>query len=280
MSDTPRPEDLQLRPIVPIRIGMKPTRSILCALASTLACSPAPGGSGPGQGGSAALDIVPDAGGGRAGSGGSSSALPEANDPLPRVATTAHLDLSQIERISRFRSGIGHDYGDSSEHCRSMKHYLCPTGCSGAHEPAWTELEVRSPVDGTIERTLAEQTYGTQIVISVREHPELWVKLFHVAPDGDVTVGASVTAGQRLGHHATDMTMSDVAVERHLRDGFQHVSFFELLSDAAFAELIARGVPSREALQISAAERDADPLTCDGEAFASPGTLQNWVDLD
>lgn len=260
---------------------MKPTLSIasVALVGALAACSPADSGeSGPGGGG--ALAGEPDAGGGRAGAGGASPALPEPGDPVPRVASVAHIDFGNVERISRFRSGIGHDYGDSSEHCRSMKHYFCPTGCSGAHEPAWTELEVRSPVDGTIERTLTEQTYGTQVVISVREHPELWVKLFHVTPDASIAAGVSVTAGQRIGHHATDLTMSDIAVERHLRDGFQHVSFFELLSDAAFAELTARGVPSREALQISAAERDADPLTCDGEAFASPGTLENWVDLD
>ena len=74
--------------------------------------------------------------------------------------------------------------------------------------------------------------------------------------------------------------MSDIAVERHLPDGFRLYSFFEALTDEAFAPLLARGVPSREALQISAAERDAAPLECDGERFLSEGALPNWVELD
>ena len=110
-----------------------------------------------------------------------------------------------------------------------------------------------------------------------------------VAIDGTIVIGEGerdkapmLYIGEKVGSAVgkDEAVCVDIAVERHLRDGFQHVSFFELLSDAAFAELTARGVPSREALQISAAERDADPLTCDGEAFASPGTLENWVDLD
>ena len=30
---------------------------------------------------------------------------------------------------------------------------------------------------------------------------------------------------------------------------------------------------------ITATERDADPLTCDGEAFSSTGSLANWFEL-
>ena len=44
----------------------------------------------------------------------------------PRIVTASYIDLSKIERISRFRSTVGHSYTDGSETCRSMKHYFQP----------------------------------------------------------------------------------------------------------------------------------------------------------
>ena len=73
--------------------------------------------------------------------------------------------------------------------------------------------------------------------------------------------------------------MSDIAVEQYRDDGFRLLSFFETLTDEGFAPLVALGVPARSALQISAAERDADALACDGERFLSPGNLENWLVL-
>ena len=60
---------------------------------------------------------------------GSPDAGPDAaSDEIPRFSSALYLDADQIDRISRFRSGVGHDFADSYESCRSMKHYLCPTG--------------------------------------------------------------------------------------------------------------------------------------------------------
>jgi hypothetical protein len=129
-------------------------------------------------------------------------------------------------------------------------------------------------------RLEAEQTYGTQLVLSPDGPPDVFVKIFHVTPRSGLSVGARLRAGEIVGTHASDLTMSDIAVERHLPDGFALYSFFDALTDEAFAPLAARGVVSRSALQISAAERDADPLACDGERFLSEGTLPSWVELD
>lgn len=210
-----------------------------------------------------------------------------ADDGIGRFASVFYFDLEHVERISRFRSGLGHDYADYYEACRSMKHYICPNDCDGpnspppgSHDPPWTELELRAPADSSVVRMDVEQTYGTQLVLAPDGLPDVFVKIFHVTPGSGVFVGAHLEAGQVIGTHATDLTMSDIAVERHLPAGFKLYSFFEVLTDEAFAPLLARGVPSREALQISAAERDADPLACDGERFLSEGALENWVELD
>lgn len=205
---------------------------------------------------------------------------------MPRFATAFYLDLAQIERVSRFRAGVGHDYSDSYERCRSMKHYLCPIPCpgSGAPPPAvtpppWTELEVRSPITGTVARLDGEQTFGTQLVLEPSGHPGIRVKIFHVTPISDLAPGSPVTAGQLLGTHASTQTMSDIAVEQDLADGFRLISFFETLSDEAFAPFAAYGLTSRAALQISPEERDAAPLTCEGERFMSPDPLEDWLAL-
>jgi len=205
---------------------------------------------------------------------------------IPRFSTTTHVDLAFVERISRFRSGVGHDFADSYETCRSMKHYLCLQHClvpnappPGGHDPSWTTIAVRAPTSGTITRVESEQSFGTQLHIQPAGHPDFRIRIFHVTPTAGVFEGAAVTAGQPLGMHASDNTMSDVAVEQFLADGFRRISFFDTLTDAAFAAVQARGVPSREALRIEAIERDAEPLSCLDEAFTWAGSLDHWVTL-
>lgn len=208
------------------------------------------------------------------------------SDVIPRFASNFHLAFEHVERISRFRAGLGHDYSDSYERCRTMKHYVCPLPCpgSGAPPPAvtpppWTELEVRSPITGTVERLEQEQSYGIQVVLEPAGHPDFRVKLFHVAPASDLEPGSAISAGQVLGTHATTQTMSDIAVEQYRSDGFRLISFFETLDDDAFAALALYGITDRATLQIPADERDAAPLECEGEQYMTDDPLEHWVPL-
>jgi hypothetical protein len=57
------------------------------------------------------------------------------------------------------------------------------------------------------------------------------------------------------------------------------VSYFNVMTDDVFQEYEARGASSRDRFVITAAERDADPLTCEGEEFSSGGTLPEWFNL-
>ncbi|MGQ0647189.1 MAG: hypothetical protein ACT4P7_06430 [Gemmatimonadaceae bacterium] len=45
---------------------------------------------------------------------------------IPRIVTRDYIAPGKILRVSRFRSGVGHDYADDAERCRSMKHYFQP----------------------------------------------------------------------------------------------------------------------------------------------------------
>ncbi|MBI5494930.1 MAG: hypothetical protein HY904_07860 [Deltaproteobacteria bacterium] len=194
---------------------------------------------------------------------------------VPTFMDASYVELDKIHRVSRFRSGIGHDYSDSFEHCRSMKHYFEPKA-----ELDWSTVGVASPVTGEVTRVEPEWA-GTKVEIQSAAFPAFRVVIFHVQLSSALAVGHTLQAGQALGHHVGAQTASDIAVlvNDPTRQG-RFVSYFETLGDAVFGQFAARGVASRQDAIISAAERDADPLTCTGDAFADPGTVPNWIILD
>jgi hypothetical protein len=203
-------------------------------------------------------------------------------DGIPKFVTTDYVDLASINGISRFRSAYGHDYShdDYLEHCRSMKHYFAPpSDVMGHHYPSWTTIPISSPISGTVSRVFDEWA-GTQVWIRSQEYPAFVFRIFHVNLSPRPQEGNSVAAGQLLGHHASDETMSDIAVCVATPQGSRLISYFEVMTDSLFQSYQARGVNTRDQLIISRAERDADSLTCNGETFTGSGNLENWVWLD
>jgi hypothetical protein len=193
---------------------------------------------------------------------------------LPALVTAHYVDVGAIQRVSTFRSGIGHDYSDAVERCRSMKHYFMPRA-----DVDWSTIAVSSPVNGTVVQLQQETTFGTQVQIRASALSAATVILFHVVVDGGISVGASVNAGQRLGRHVGSQTMSDVAIRIDTPSGFRLVSYFDAMTDSVFAAFQALGLASRATFVIPRGDRDASPLSCSGEQFANAGPLANWVDL-
>jgi len=193
---------------------------------------------------------------------------------VPQIITSDYLDLATIARISRFRSGIGHDYGDAVERCRSMKHYFQPRS-----NVEWSALVVRAPLTGTITEVRNETTFGQQVRITAGSVPAATVLLFHVRLDPGMVVGTAVPSGQRLGTHIGSQTMSDVAIMLATPSGARLVSYLDAMPDSVFGRYQALGVSTRQALIISRPERDAAPLACSGEQFMGVGELPNWVTL-
>lgn len=193
---------------------------------------------------------------------------------VPRLITSDYLDLAAIDRVSLFRSAIGHDYSDSLERCRSMKHYFMPRAAID-----WGTLAISAPAEGTVVDIRAETTFGFQVQIRPASLSAATIVIFHVVPDGGIAVGTRVTAGQRLGRHFGSQTMSDIAIRIDTPGGARLVSYVEAMTDGVFAAYQARGAGSREALVISRADRDAHPLACNGEQFAGMGPLTNWFQL-
>ena len=200
---------------------------------------------------------------------------------IPQIATSDCIELDKILRLSRFRSGAGHDYSDDFESCRSMKHYFHPK--SGVDI---STIRVYAPFSGTVVGTTEEWDgpalwKGTAVGIRPDGYPAFHVVLFHVDLHTPLAIGDTVAAGQEIGtSEKEDGTAADVAIGVMTPTGFCLVSFFEVMTDDVFAAYAARGVTARADMIVTRAQRDADPLTCDGQAFQSASSLPDWVDLN
>lgn len=197
---------------------------------------------------------------------------------LPQFIQADFIDLANIYTISKFRSGIGHDFSGegTGEKCRSMKHYFEPQGGPEGkdisqffHQPdPSTSLNVYSPVDGRIMGMKEENTpIGKQIRIQPTAHSSYAIRLFHVFPTEDIKMFSTVKAGQKIGVIGKDQGM-DVAVEHVVLGSARFVSYFQIMPDFIFANYQKRGVTSREEFIFTKEQRDLDPLKCNGEQFA------------
>jgi hypothetical protein len=191
---------------------------------------------------------------------------------VPRFIAHNYIDLGAIEQISRFRSGEGHSYSDQFESCRSMKHYF-----QTPRDAKASSVRIFAPVDGDVV-AMHQEWAGTQIRIRPADQPAFSIILFHVTPTG-ITVGDHVSAGQAIGHHVGNQTMSDVAVSVDTPEGFALVSWFDAMMDPLLETYRVRGLRDRQQAIISRDQRDANPLSCNGESFLGKGTLDNWVVL-
>jgi len=192
---------------------------------------------------------------------------------IPKFVSVNYIELDKIEKISKFRSGEGHDYSDNFETCRSMKHYYSPFDTL-----VWNNIKVYSPVAGSIVR-IREEWAGTQLEIRSDEYPAFTFIIFHINMPETPKIGDKLAKGQQLGTHIGAQTTSDIAVGVNTSQGYKLVSYFDVMTDSLFALYQGRGLDTRSDAIITKEERDADPLNCDGESFTTRGTLENWVIL-
>jgi len=195
---------------------------------------------------------------------------------LPKFILKNYIELDKIDSISRFRSGEGHDYSDSFETCRNMKHYFKPR-----QDVDWSLVKIFSPVNGVISNVFTESVGGYQLWIVPFGMPAFNVTLFHVNLSVPLNIGDTLWSGQQIGTHTGSQTTSDIAIQISTPNGtFQRASYFEVMTDKLFACYMSRGIMTRDTLIISKAARDADPLLpCNGQQFFYQGTINNWVTL-
>lgn len=198
-----------------------------------------------------------------------------ATQGVPKFVASNYIDLSQtsngsplVNAISLFRSSEGHSYEDGVETCRSMKHYFKNPDAN---------TKIYAPINGIVTKNEVENTFGTQLWITSKDYPAITFKLFHVNLNKAYATGATVSAGEQLGTHIGTSTWSDVAVQvitspTISKASQRYVSYFETLTDAAFLPFKNRGIANPQALILTQAQRDANPLTCSGETFTNAGS--------
>lgn len=214
-----------------------------------------------------------------------------AENNLSQFIQADWIDLSKIASISKFRSGMGHDYSaGSGESCRNMKHYynLAATferghGWSPGDPPPPAPkpseaIAIYSPVDGEIA-AFEEQNvdFGLTIRITPDSQPKFSITLYHIFPRDDLKPGMAVKAGEQIGQIRTDQN-TDIAIEYGPPYSRHYVSYFEVVPDLIFAKYQARGVTDREQMIITKEARDAKPLECRNGSFAQH--YENQPDFD
>ena len=205
---------------------------------------------------------------------------------VPQVVTADFTNVADyIEDISLFRSAAGHDYSDSFESCRSMKHYFSPK----LEERLNDNVPVFAPFAGVVVTLNTEEAgfvddgvTDQRVFIRSDNNPAVLVVLFHVdLLTDELVVGSEVTAGQQLGYARMISGGSvhhdfDIGAQIYTLEGVRYASYFELLDASIFSNYSSFGL-SRSDFIITESARDADPLTCDGETFTSFGSLDSWV---
>ncbi len=123
---------------------------------------------------------------------------------LPEFIANDFVNLSaDIQDISLFRSSAGHDYSDSFEQCRSMKHYFSPPVSKRFNNT----VPVYSPVTGRIVHLQTEEDIvddgktNQQVVIRPDNQPAILIVMFHIDLLATSLVpGTQITAGQQHGY--------------------------------------------------------------------------------
>ena len=185
---------------------------------------------------------------------------------VPKFVNVNYIELAKITRLSKFRSMAGHNYSDNSqfgpngykdstnriEQSTSMKHYFIAPDAT---------VKIVSPVAGSVS-TIRVGPLGSTVEIQPDSQPDFSIGIFHVELTTPLAIGQHVSEGQPLGHHTGTETWSDMSVWVQTPRGKHLISYFETLTDAVFAQFLARGVPSRASLIRTKAERAADPNVC------------------
>lgn len=209
-------------------------------------------------------------------------------DPInpPKFIQADFVELDKVYAISKFRSGMGHDYSYlSGETCRSMKHYFTsidPIQPNYKYEGYLVEdypkptiekdVKIFAPVDGTIN------IVETEVVVVPDIYPNARIRLQHVTPAPGITAGQKVKAGEIVGfvlaNQSFDLAIEDDATNSLGEKKTNYYSYFSLLPDNLFAKYEARGVKSRDELIITKEYRDAHPYSCHGKEVFDEYYLQ------
>jgi len=206
---------------------------------------------------------------------------------ISKIAQFNFTELNNFSRMSKLRSGVGHDYSSwTSEHdpsgmsCRSMKHYFIPKGVprenslysTTPHSFKWMTTKFFAPMDGTISKVQYDDTPDgreAQFSILSSEYPGYYISFLHIRLLPGLVVGSSVAAGQQIGTLGNEEAWGEIVTEVQLsRDSKVLLSFLQVATDEVLQLYKDRGIDSVEDVIITKEERDANPLECERKTAA------------
>lgn len=123
------------------------------------------------------------------------------NSKEAKFITTSPIDLSQINRISQFRSCMGHDYsgknirGETDEPVSSMKHYVEPLKVYAGKSD---QVKIFAPFDGKVVVVKHETDGG--ITLAPGAYPSWTLEIGHISPLATIKAGDTVTSGDHVGY--------------------------------------------------------------------------------
>ncbi len=194
------------------------------------------------------------------------------------------IDLSQIARISKFRSCAGHDYSGlninlEKEPISSMKHYV---EFSKQFLGSKNTVKIFAPFDGKITEVI--EAGGKQIFISANKDPKWHFIFFHTSPLPNIQVGATVKSGQLIGYaYVSGWPTFDIAFKQFSFKGEIFDSPFMHMSNGVLKEYELRGVTIKNII-IPKEFRENNPCPIRGiidgeEAFTGETEKDDFVHL-
>lgn len=223
------------------------------------------------------------------------------------------IDLSEIKRISKYRSCVGHDsmaqnIDGEDEPIRSMKHYLDSGNFIVGSDK---KIKAIAPFDGKIQMIIDEDFGGKNILMNSVNMPEGWFfTFFHTDLLPGLNENSTVKAGQVIGYQNPQVTYFDAAVRTFINKatnkpytsqemrklmsdenmdpnsiGHIYTSMFEHMSDEVLAKYESYGI-TKENVMFTKAQRDNNPCKCEGgipklecDFFQDTATNAHWVNL-
>lgn len=218
-------------------------------------------------------------------------------DNIPNVAKANFTELNKFSRMSKIRSGVGHDfsyntpeYDPTRSNCKSMKHYMIPTGvprdnasyATTPHTFEWMSIKFFAPADGRIVGVYSsENEYGIENNFSIAstEYPGYFFLFFHLALEPGLEEGSLVQAGQQIATLGSEEAWGEIAVSAKLGPGEHRLlSFLEVATDEVWEPYKSMGVSTASDVIVTKAQRDANPMACDdSEAGWFIGTTESGI---
>ncbi|MBI2148377.1 hypothetical protein HYU23_01755 [Candidatus Woesearchaeota archaeon] len=192
------------------------------------------------------------------------------------------INLSQIQRISKFRSCVGHDYSGlniekEKETLRSMKHYIEPLPFLIGTD----KIQIFAPFDGKISE-IKDSPPGKQIITTSNAARGWKFIFFHVTPASNIKQGVTVRAGEQLGIASRDIHNFDIGLKHFGIKNQIFDSVFSHMTNPVLDEYKTNGITLNNIITLKQA-RDTDPCpvhgTKNGDAMFSVYREEDFVTI-